>query len=345
MRPEIAELFERGEEQGCVTVSELDRLARRLELSDEETEALGDALAEHDIELRDDAARSHVAATTIENGDLAAATSDALALFLRDIRRHPLLTADQELELAKRIEQGDLAAKETMINSNLRLVVSQAKRYQGQGLSLLDLIQEGILGLIRAVEKFDWRKGFKFSTYGVLWIRQAMQRGVANSSRTIRIPVSVGQIERRLAKAQERLTSELGRTPNDVELAAAADITPDEFERVRHAARAVTSLDRPITAEAETTLGSIIASPAREPFEEIELDLHEAALHRALAGLPDEERRVIELCFGLNSGEPMSRAAVAASLELSVAEVRGLEESALRRLALERELEALRERP
>ena len=343
MRPEIAALLERGEERGCVTVSELDRLARRLELSDEEVEGVELVLGEHDVELRDDGGRSHVPPTTVENGDLAAATSDALALFLRDISRHPLLTAEEEIELSKRIERGDIAAKERMINSNLRLVVSQAKRYQNHGLSLLDLIQEGILGLIRAVEKFDWRKGFKFSTYGVLWIRQAMQRGIANSSRTIRIPVSVGQVERKLAKAQAHLTAELGRAPTDSELATEAEITTDELDRVRHAARAVTSLDRPVTADQETTLGSIIASPALEPFEEIELDLHEDALSRALAALPGDERRVIELRYGLNSGEPMSLARVAAALAVSSNRVRALEESALERLALERELDALRE--
>src|SRR5581483_7356946 len=143
--------------------------------------------------------------------DLAQQTTDAMALFLQEVRRYPLLTREQEVELAKRIEQGDLAAKERLVNSNLRLVISNARKYQGHDLPLLDLIQEGIFGLIRASEKFDWRKGFKFSTYATFWIRQAVQRGVANKARVIRIPVHLGQRERRIARAQRELAARLGR--------------------------------------------------------------------------------------------------------------------------------------
>src|SRR5919199_6632082 len=156
----------------------------------------------------------------------AGAATDALELFLREISRYPLLTADEEVELAKRIEQGDLEAKERMINSNLRLVVSIAKKYQGQDLSLLDLIQEGILGLIRASEKFDWRKGYKFSTYATFWIREAIQRGIANKGRTIRIPVHIGQRERKIARAERELAVELGRAPTDEEISQRAELEP-----------------------------------------------------------------------------------------------------------------------
>ena len=175
--------------------------------------------------MTDDCGRSGVEATRVDNGEVAAVTSDALQLFLRDVRRYPLLDKEEEVELAKRIEQGDLEAKEQMINSNLRLVVSLAKRYQGHELPLLDLIQEGIFGLIRAAEKFDWRKGYKFSTYATFWIRQAIQRGLANKARTIRIPVHIGQRERKIARAARELAAELGRDPTDEEIAQKAELT------------------------------------------------------------------------------------------------------------------------
>ena len=170
-------------------------------------DALETHLESQGIDITDDCGRTGVEPTAFRNGELAAATTDALQLFLNEIRRYPLLTAPEEVELAKRIEQGDLEAKERMINSNLRLVVSIAKKYQGQELSLLDLIQEGIFGLIRAAEKFDWRKGYKFSTYATFWIRQAIQRGIANKARTIRIPVHIGQRERKIARAERELSA------------------------------------------------------------------------------------------------------------------------------------------
>ena len=212
-RPEVAALLARGEERGCVNLSELDELMQALDLSDADVDVLEAYIESHGIELSDDCGRSAVEPTTFRNGELAAATTDALQLFLNEIRRYPLLTAEEEVELAKRIEQGDLEAKERMINSNLRLVVSIAKKYQGQELSLLDLIQEGIFGLIRAAEKFDWRKGYKFSTYATFWIRQAIQRGLANKARTIRIPVHIGQRERKIARAERELLAKLGREP------------------------------------------------------------------------------------------------------------------------------------
>ena len=193
----IDALMERGEEQGCLNLSDLSELVQELELSDDDAQSLADRLEARGIDVTDDCGRQTTSLAHYDNVELAAITSDALQLFLRDVRRHPLLTASEEVELAKQIERGDLDAKERMVNANLRLVVSLAKKYQGHELALLDLIQEGILGLIRAVEKFDWRKGYKFSTYATFWIRQAIQRGLANQGRTIRIPVHIGQREQR----------------------------------------------------------------------------------------------------------------------------------------------------
>src|SRR5436309_15674623 len=198
----VAALIERGVETGCVEISELNELVDAQELDDEEVASLYERLEERDVDIRDDCGREEVESTYV-NGDLAVATTDALQLFLNEMARYPLLTAEEEVQLAKRIEHGDKAAKDKMVNSNLRLVVSIAKKYQGHGLSLLDLIQEGIIGLIRAVEKFDWRRGYKFSTYATWWIRQAVQRGVANKSRTIRIPVHI--VGRELEITRERV--------------------------------------------------------------------------------------------------------------------------------------------
>src|SRR2546423_9278534 len=185
-------------------------------------------------------------------------TTDAVQLFFNEARKHPLLTAEQEIELAKAIEKGDLAAKEQMINSNLRLVISIARKYQGQGLSLGDLIQEGMLGLIRAVEKFDWPKGFKFSTYGTLWIRQAIGRGLANSGRTVRLPVHIGARARKIAEAERRLAADLGRDPTLEEVAVAVEMPPEEVDDIRRADRIPASLDQGVGESGETTLGELI---------------------------------------------------------------------------------------
>ena len=208
MDVQLQALLDRAEEHECLEYSALDELVEALELGEDDLEDLYDEIARRGIELRDDCGRE--AKTTYVNGDLAVATTDALQLFMQEIGRYPLLTKEQEIELAKRVERGDLEAKEQMINSNLRLVVSIAKRYQGHGLSLLDLIQEGIIGLIRAVEKFDWRKGFKFSTYATWWIRQAVQRGVANKSREIRVPVHIVEREQRISRAERDLARSSG---------------------------------------------------------------------------------------------------------------------------------------
>ncbi|MGH3050655.1 MAG: sigma-70 family RNA polymerase sigma factor, partial [Gaiellaceae bacterium] len=209
----IAFLIEHGEEHGCVHLTELNEVAQKLELEDEEIESLLERLESHGIDLTDDCSRAIEEETSYTNAQVASATTDSLQLFLNEAGRYPLLTAAQEVEIAKRIESGDKAAKDLLVNSNLRLVVSIAKKYQGHGLTLLDLIQEGIIGLIRAVEKFDWRRGYKFSTYATWWIRQAVQRGVANKSRTIRIPVHIVEREQKIARAERELMLKLERAP------------------------------------------------------------------------------------------------------------------------------------
>src|SRR3954463_4681530 len=293
-------LLERGEEQGCVNLSELSETVQELDLGDDELQDVHDRIDAAGLEVRDDCGRTSVEATRVDNGEVAAVTSDALQLFLRDVRRYPLLSKDQEVELAKRIEQGDLQAKEQMINSNLRLVVSLAKRYQGHELPLLDLIQEGIFGLIRAAEKFDWRKGYKFSTYATFWIRQAIQRGLANKARTIRIPVHIGQRERKIARAARELAAELGRDPTDEEIAKHAEPPPGQVDEVRKAARTVTSLDRPVGEEGDTALGDLLESDQSSPEEEVEVSLREETLRRTIETLPEPERHVIKLRYGIN---------------------------------------------
>jgi RNA polymerase primary sigma factor len=342
-RPEVAALIARGEERGCINLSEFDELAQALELVDEDVDALESHIESQGIDITDDCGRAGVEPTSFRNGELAAATTDALQLFLNEIRRYPLLTAQEEVDLSKRIEQGDLEAKERMINSNLRLVVSIAKKYQGQELSLLDLIQEGIFGLIRASEKFDWRKGYKFSTYATFWIRQAIQRGLANKARTIRIPVHIGQRERKIVRAERDLSARLGREPTDDEIAAEAELPLEQVEEVRDAARTVTSLDRPVGEEGDTALGDLLEGGAPPVDQEVEVSLSEQLLRRTIEDLPETERDVITLRFGLTGEDPQPLRETGRRLGLSAERVRQIESRALKRLAMRRELEALRE--
>jgi RNA polymerase primary sigma factor len=339
----IEALLDRGEEQGCVNLSEFHQLVSSLELEDEEVEKLYERLDERGIEVTDDCGRESVDATYL-NGDLAVSTADSLQLFLNEVGRYALLTAEEEVALAKRIERGDKTAKDRMVNSNLRLVVSIAKKYQGHGLSLLDLIQEGIIGLIRAVEKFDWRRGYKFSTYATWWIRQAVQRGVANKARTIRIPVHIVEREQRIARAGRELTAKLEREPTDQELAKAAKLSVKQVREVRNAARAVASLDKPVGGdEGGTAFGDLFAGDQLSPDEEVTVNLAEQALRAAVGRLPERERDVIMLRYGIDGVEdPQSLEEIGRRLGLTRERVRQIESQALERLAVNREIEALR---
>jgi len=340
---QIQALIARGEEDGCVNLSHFNELVAEHELTDDEVSRLYEQLEERHIELSDDCGRASEDESTYVNGDLATATTDALQLFLNEAGRWPLLTKEEEVELAKRIERGDVAAKERMINSNLRLVVSIAKKYQGHELSLLDLIQEGIIGLIRAVEKFDWRRGFKFSTYATWWIRQAVQRGVANKSRTIRIPVHIGDREQRIVRAERALAPKLGRQPTEEEIARQAKLPLKQLREVREAARAITSVDRPIGSESEGSLGELVASEQAPPEDEVTVSLEQEVLRRAVAQLPEREREVVKRRYGLNGDrDPASLEAIGRELGLTRERVRQIEARALEQLAVNREVEALK---
>ena len=339
----IATLLEHGSETGCVEISELNELADQLGLGDDEIASLYEQLEERGVDVRDDCGREKAESSTYVNGDLVTHTTDALQLFLNEMARYPLLTAEEEVELSKLIERGDKAAKDRMVNSNLRLVVSIAKRYQGHGLSLLDLIQEGIIGLIRAVEKFDWRRGYKFSTYATWWIRQAVQRGVANKARTIRMPVHIVDRERKIAKAERALLTKLGRAPTLQEIAKEAKLPLKQVQEVQDAARAVTSLDRPVGSEGDTSLGELVSGNEAPPEEELEVSLRQDALRRAVAELPEREQDVLKLRFGLNGDpSPQSLEQIGKTLGLTRERVRQIETDALKRLAVSRELEAVR---
>jgi RNA polymerase primary sigma factor len=338
----IVELIDQVADERCLELSELSAALERQELDDDEVEEIYLELERRGIDLRDDCGRNGSRGTYV-NGDLAVATTDSLQLFLNEAARYALLTADEEVELAKHVERGDLEAKERMINSNLRLVVSIAKRYQGHGVALLDLIQEGVIGLIRAVEKFDWRRGFKFSTYATWWIRQAVQRGVANKARTIRIPTHVVEREQRINRATRELAAKLGRDPSDQEIAKRTRLSLKHVREAMEAPRAVTSLDRPLGGEGGATFGELFAGD-ESLEEEVEVSLREDALRQALRKLSDREQEVIKLRYGLNGdGAPQSLEEIGRRLNLTRERVRQIETQALERLSMARELEGMEE--
>src|SRR3954471_52099 len=296
----IATLVEHGEEHGCVHMTELYEIVQRLELEEDDIEVLLERLESHGIDLTDDCSRAIEQDVAYTNQQVASATTDSLQLFLNEAGRYPLLTAAQEVEIAKAIERGEKDAKDLLVNSNLRLVVSIAKKYQGHGLTLLDLIQEGIIGLIRAAEKFDWRKGFKFSTYATWWIRQAVQRGVANKARVIRIPVHIVEREQKISRAERELVTRLERMPTDDEVAEKAKLPLKQVREVRNAARAVASLDRPVGEDDSASLGDLVAQATADVAEEVQVALSEDALHRAISTLPEREQLVIRMRYGLD---------------------------------------------
>jgi RNA polymerase primary sigma factor len=268
-------------------------------------------------------------------------TTDSFQLFLNQASRYPLLTREEEVELAQRIERGDLAAKELLINSNLRLVVKFARRYEGHGLPIQDLVQEAMLGLIRAAEKFDWRRGYKFSTYAVLWIKQSIQRGLDNTGRPVRIPAHVAQRERTVNRIDAELSTKLNREPTDEEVARAAKLPLDEVRAVRDLTRVTTSLDAPI-GDGDTSLGELRGGTEPSVEEEVVGRDREDAVSSALSTLPEDERRVIELRFGTGNDPEVSLRDVARRLGVTQARARELEARGLRRLAHDDSLAAWR---
>jgi RNA polymerase primary sigma factor len=341
----VRALLTTAREQGCLNDSDLEAVVDELDLAHEQLDALVERLHEDGVEIRDDCGVADRPPTAISNDNLAGYTTDALQLFLNEAGRHRLLTPAEEVELAKRIERGDLEAKDRMVTSNLRLVVSIARKYQNVGeLTLLDLIQEGTLGLIRAAEKFDWRKGFRFSTYATLWIRQAISRALDERGRTIRLPINVAQRERKIANAERELSTTLGRPPTIEELAAHTEVAPRHIEELRDVARKVTSLERPVGDEGETELGSLLPGDDLPPEEEVEVALRDETVRAVVQSLPEREREVIEMRFGLDGDrDPVSVREAARRLQVRPAEVQKLERHALAELALRREMVAMRD--
>jgi RNA polymerase primary sigma factor len=339
----LAALIARGEERGCLELGEVDELAQALDLEESDLGGLYEQLDARGIALRDDCGREAAPIAPVDDAALAHVTTDTLQLFLNEIGRHRLLTPAEEIDLAKRIERGDLEAKERMINANLRLVVSIAKKYQGSELTLLDLIQEGILGLIRAVEKFDWRKGYRFSTYATWWIRQAVERGMDAKARTIKLPINLVRTQRKVARAENTLTLKLDRAPTDAEVAAEAQISLEDLHALRDAARTVTSLDRPLGEEDDAAFGDLLPADGPTPEDEVHVSLRTEALHSALHELPERERKVVELRYGIAGSEPTPLREIGRQLGITPERVRQIESRALGRLGRMRELAALRE--
>jgi RNA polymerase primary sigma factor len=329
-----AKLLEEAEERGTIEESALEAFAVEHDLGDEELVTLRSELEAREVEI--------VAAAAAEGDSHVAAplgSTDSLSLFMSRAGRYQLLTAAEEVALAKRVERGDAAAKERMINSNLRLVISIAKRYQGHGVPLPDLVQEGVIGLNRAVEKFDWRRGYKFSTYATWWIRQACQRAVSNQSRTIRVPTHVHERRLKLSRAATKLEASLGREPTRKELADEAGLSLLHVDEALDAAEAPVSLNQSIGSEGDGEFGDLFGDPSSEdPVEEAADVFRRESVRRALQKLPERERRILELRFGFD-GESVSLEGIGKELGITRERVRQLEQEAMARLT--RELEGL----
>src|ERR671934_206088 len=328
----LHEFLDELEEREAMTEEDLESFAVEHDLEDDELAELRAELEGREIE---------VARPEADRAEPASGSTDSLTLFMNQLGRHRLLTAAEEVALAKRVERGDAAAKERMINSNLRLVVSIAKRYQGHGLQLGDLIQEGVIGLNRAVEKFDWRKGFKFSTYATWWIRQACQRAVSNQSATIRVPTHVHERRVKIARARNQLQTRLGREGTREELAEATGLSLQHVEEALDAADAPVSLNQSVGSNEDGELGDLFSDPmAADPAEEAADSLRRLAVRRAVARLPERERRILELRFGFD-GEMTSLERIGKELGITRERVRQLEASALEKL--EADLEGIAE--
>jgi RNA polymerase primary sigma factor len=318
---------DQAEELGELEEEVLEAYAHEHELDEEELGALRSELEERGVELI-----SEPHAEPVARAEHVSGATDSLTLFMNEAGRYSLLTAAEEVALAKRVERGDAAAKERMINSNLRLVVSIAKRYQGHGLQLGDLIQEGVIGLNRAVEKFDWRKGFKFSTYATWWIRQACQRAVSNQSATIRVPTHVHERRVKLNRARQRLQAASGEEPTQEDLAQATGLELRYVEEALGAVEASVSLNQAVGSDGDGELGDLFADPsAVDPESEAADALRAKSVRDAVRRLPERERRVLELRFGFD-GEPTSLEQIGRELKISRERVRQVERDALAHL-------------
>jgi RNA polymerase primary sigma factor len=342
--PEIEELhrlIEQGLERGFLTYDEIVSGLEEVELTKEQVEDFYTYLIDHSIELVEGVEHKTLPqeeAPPEEDKtpklDLSVEPSlDSLRLYLREIGKVPLLTADQEVSLAKRIERGDMSAKQHMTEANLRLVVSIAKGYLGRGLSFLDLIQEGSLGLIRAVEKFDHRKGFKFSTYATWWIRQAVTRAIADKARTIRIPVHMVEKLNKVVHIERQLVQRLGREPEPEEIAEELEIHPDEVREILRMSQLPISLEKPIGEDEDSSLGDFVPDEAAEsPFDTASLSLRREDVEFALSALPERERRVIELRYGLDGSQPCTLEEVGRAFGVTRERIRQIENNTLKKL-------------
>ena len=339
-REDLQRLIEDAEASGSVRQSDLSELIEAHELDALATEALSRELERRGIEVLQD--REHERPSRPLQSSYES-TTDALNLFLREVGRRPLLTPAQEVELAKRLERGDLDARQHLIESNLRLVVSIAKHYRHQGLPFLDLIQEGTFGLIRAVEKFDWRLGYKFSTYATWWIRQAAARALADQARTIRLPVHIVERQQKMKRAERTLWTKLRREPALAEIAQEANLPLQQAHEVRAAARASASLDQPVGEQEDALFGDFVAGDDPLPDEEADVSLRRQALSQALSTLPDRDRQVLALRYGLGGVEAKTLDDVGLRLGLSRERIRQIERDSLRRLATLPEMQAAAE--
>jgi RNA polymerase primary sigma factor len=336
--PAIDAFLTDAQERGRVDAAELEALALELDLDepalDEVRAALTDrAIAIDALDGEDDEADTAAAAEEAAwTADTSQVLTDSLQLFLQDVGKHKLLTAAEEVALAKRVERGDKAAKERMINANLRLVVSIAKKYRGHGVPFLDLIQDGVIGLNRAVEKFDWRKGYKFSTYATWWIRQACQRAISNQGATIRVPVHVQERQQKLARARQRLEVRLEREPTIEELAKETGLKASHIEEALSTADASVSLNQSVGSDGDGELGDLFADrSATDPADEADETLQRLEVRRAVEALQEPDRRVLELRFGF-TGEQWTLEAIGKELGLTRERVRQIESRALTRL-------------